>query len=89
MTVWQIIRETSDKGTVIKDSVGYNNLNIDWLPSSINAVQGQGDKSAFVEYNNTEMGLVSDMTAESWWSNVSTTWEAAKNNIEKDIAEAD
>lgn len=77
MTVWQIIREPDNEGTIIKDGVGYTDLDISWLPSTIHAVQGQGDTSAFVEYTNTEMGLVPDITAESWWSNVSTTWDAA------------
>ena len=78
MTVWQIIREPDNEGTIIKNGVPYFNLDISWLPSTIRVVQGQGDTSAFVEYTNTEMGLVNDITSESWWSNVSVTWDAGE-----------
>jgi len=79
MTVWQIIKEADGEGTIIKDGVAHVDLDISWLPSDIRAVQGKSDGSAFMEKTNTEMDFVSDLSAESWFSNMSTTWQTAED----------
>lgn len=82
MAVWQIIKEGDNAGTIIKDGVAHFDLNISWLPSDIHAVQGKSDGSAFIEKTNTEMDFVSDLSEESWFSNISTTWQAAEDAVE-------
>tara|TARA_A100001388_G_C28632230_1_gene432814 strand:+ start:577 stop:852 length:276 start_codon:yes stop_codon:yes gene_type:complete len=82
MAVWKIIRETDNKGTIYKDGVPYGDLDISWLPSTIRAVQGQGDGSAYLEKINTETDFVSDLSAESWHSNMSETWQDAEDAVQ-------
>tara|TARA_B100000085_G_C18385219_1_gene448083 strand:- start:122 stop:397 length:276 start_codon:yes stop_codon:yes gene_type:complete len=82
MAVWKIIRETNNKGTIYKDGVSYGDLDISWLPSTIRVVQGQSDGSAYLEKTNTETDFVADLSAESWHSNVSATWQAAEDAVQ-------
>lgn len=80
MTLWKIIREPDGEGTIIKDGVPYEDLDISWLPSTIRVVQGQSDGSAYLEKTNTETDFVSDLSAQSWYSDIGTTWQNRHDN---------
>ena len=80
MTLWKIIREADSEGTIYKDGVAYEDLDISWLPSTIRAVQGQADGSVYLEKTNTETDYVINLSAESWYSNMTTTWQTRHDN---------
>jgi len=80
MTLWKIFREADGEGTIYKDGVVYADLDISWLPSTIRVVQGQSDGSAYIEKTNTETDFVSDLSSESWYSDMDSTWQHRHDN---------
>lgn len=90
MAKWTIISEGNQ---IYKNGVSYTELDTSWLPEGIRAVQSSDGTEAFVEYDNQQVGAavseqvyVSDITQESWWSNVSTEWNKANDAAEADLA---
>lgn len=80
MTKWTIAYDGAQIG---KDNVFFDNLDVSWLPSDILAVQSddgvtceieRGDRTALeITQANEEDVATSGL---SWWSNVSTSWQA-------------
>ena len=75
-----------------KDGQFYGNLNLSWLPSTILSVQSpdgviceieHGDRATETNTHNDEGVATSSL---SWWSNVSTTWQAAYDAEQAEIA---
>jgi hypothetical protein len=70
-------------GLVMKDEVGYDNLDLGFLPSDVLAVQVYADGTADIEKGDrvkhmiTSNEDVSDKTTISWWSNVDPVWQTA------------
>jgi len=85
MAKWTITRESDTMGTIVKDNAPYFDLDISWLPSNIRAVQSSDGVEAAVEYNGEQIWY-EDITTQSWWSNVSTTWDAGAAALAADLA---
>ena len=91
MAKWVII---NSNGFISKDNEGFDNLDVSFLPSDVLAVQSSDGVNAEIEKGNqgTETHSNNETVATStlsWWSNVSTTWQTAKdayeaNNIDDD-----
>ena len=80
MAKWTIIY---DGGVISKDGHNYDGLDVSWLPSDVLAVQSADGVTCDIE-NGVQSTLwattyQSDVATSglSWWSNVSTTWQAA------------
>ena len=82
MAQWTIIY---NDGRIVKDGEGYDGLDVSWLPSDVLAVQSPDGVTADIEKGNraTETHTSVDENVAtstlSWWSSVSTTWQAAYN----------
>jgi hypothetical protein len=72
-------------GLIAKDGVGFDNLDLSFLPSDVLAVQVYADGTADIEKGDRVKQMitanedVSDKTTISWWSNVEATWTAAND----------
>lgn len=84
MAKWTIVNGGSGEADQIgKDGVFYDNLDLTFLPDDVCAVQSADGVTADVEKGtpstgvrtSTEEGVATSTL--SWWSNVSTTWQAA------------
>ena len=70
-------------GLIVKDDVGYDELDLSFLPSDVLAVQSSDGTTANIEKGNRstethtseETGVATSSL--SWWSNVDATWQAA------------
>lgn len=80
MAKWTIIYHG---GTINKDGAAYTDLDLSWLPSDILAVQSADGVTCDIEKGDRETETHTSCdegvqtSALSWWSNVSTTWQAA------------
>ena len=80
MAKWTIIQSG---GIISKDGDAYTDLDVSWLPSDVLAVQSPDGVTADIEKGNqsTETITTNDenvaISTLSWWSSVSTTWQAA------------
>lgn len=80
MAKWTIIQ---NNGLIVKDGEGYENLDVSFLPSDVLVVQSPDGVTADLEKGNqsTETHTSNDENVAtstlSWWSSVSTTWQAA------------
>jgi hypothetical protein len=89
MSKWTVI---FDDGQIGKDGHFYGNLDLSWLPTSIRAVQSLDGVTCTIEHGNraTETNTHNDedvaTSSLSWWSNVSTTWQAAYDAEQVEIA---
>lgn len=79
MAKWTLTRESSTEGTIIKDGSPHFDLDISWLPSNIRAIQSSDGIECAVEFNNEQVWY-EDISTQSWWSNVSTTWQNREDN---------
>lgn len=84
MAKWVIINGGSgDADQIGKDGVFYDNLDLTWLPSDVCAVQSPDGVTCEIEKGNPATGNRTQNDVDvatstlSWWSNVSTTWQAA------------
>lgn len=84
MAKWTIINGGSgDADQIGKDNEFYDNLDLTFLPDDVCAVQSADGVTADIEKGtpstgvrtSTEEGVATSTL--SWWSNVSTTWQAA------------
>jgi hypothetical protein len=72
-------------GLIAKDGVGFDNLDLSFLPSDVLAVQVYADGTADIEKGDRVKHMitanedVADKTTISWWSNVDATWTAAND----------
>lgn len=80
MAKYTIVHED---GLIMKDNVGYDELDLTWLPSDILAVQSSDGVTANIEKGNRSTGKHTSNDEDvatsslSWWSNVDTTWQTA------------
>ena len=74
MARWTVIR---DEAQIYKDGEAYNDADISWLPSDVQAVQSPDGASCFLEKDGGQE-YVSDTSILSWWASVDTSWQAAK-----------
>ena len=80
MAKWTIIY---DGGLISKDGESYDGLDVSWLPSDVLAIQSADGVTCDIENGvqstlwatSTQSGVATSTL--SWWSNVSTTWQAA------------
>lgn len=90
MATWTIIK---NGGLIAKDGEGFHDLDLSFLPSDVLAVQSSDGTTADIEKGNqsTETHSTNDngvsTSTLSWWSNVSTTWQTAKDAYEAYLAE--
>jgi len=67
--------------TIIKNGVAYTDLSMPWVPSDILAAQAVGTTVELEKGDQATETISSNETVDastlSWWSNVSTTWQAA------------
>jgi len=95
MAKWTVINGGSAEADQIgKDGVFYNNLNLTWLPSDVCAVQSANGETCEIEKGDPATGSRTQNDIDvatntlSWWSNVSTTWQAAYDAEQAAIAAA-
>ena len=80
MAKWTIIHSN---GLIVKDGEGYENLDLSFLPSDVLALQSPDGVTCEIERGDraTETHTANDQNVAtstlSWWSSVSTTWQAA------------
>ena len=96
MAKWVIINGGSgDADQIGKDGVFYDNLDLTWLPSDVCAVQSPDGVTCEIEKGDPATGNRTQNDADvatntlSWWSNVSTTWQAAYDAEQAAIAAAE
>ena len=84
MAKWTIINGGSgDADQIGKDGVFYNNLDLTFLPDDVCAVQSADGVTANIEKGSPSTGSRTSTEEDvaistlSWWSNVSTAWQAA------------
>lgn len=82
-----------DDGQIYKDGVCYMSLDLSWLPSDILAVQSPDGVTATVEKGDRSTGRHTSnddnvaTSSLSWWSNVDSTWQAAYDAHQAEIAD--
>lgn len=89
MSRWHVVYSG---GQIGKDGWTYSDLNLDWLPSNILAVQSLDGVTCEIEYgdrvtetnsHNDENVLTSSL---DWWPQVATTYQAAWDQEQADIS---
>ena len=92
MATYSIIHAS---GQIYKDGIGYQNLDLSFLPTDIIAVQVYVDGTADIEKGDRVKNMITanedvvDKTTISWWSNVDPVWQTAHDAELARIAEAE
>lgn len=79
-------------GQIGKDGQFYDGLDLTWLPSTILAVQSSDGVTCEIEHGDrvTETNTHNDedvaTSSLEWWANVETTWQAAYDAEQAEIA---
>ena len=80
MAKWTIVANDNAIG---KDGAFYSDLNLNWLPTNILAVQSPNGTTCEIEIGDRTLEKVTEnqenvaTSSLSWWSNVNTIWQAA------------
>jgi len=74
MAKWTIIR---NEAQIYKDGEAYNDADISWLPSDVQAVQSADGISCYLETTGGQE-FIDDTGTLPWWPSVAPSWEAAR-----------